>query len=536
MWFTLRRSTHFHTILFVVLAGLTLQLVGPAVYAMMPTQDDAFEADQQKIKIFQDCVLYKNSDGSCMKQSIPDVMQNLGGEEDFKQWVEIVESEDLDFSDELDSNENEQIQPTLKSQRTLLWWIKFSLILMLCLSGIYLPVVQAVRPWDVNPKLYDICHDQDNGSVVCFRFGRIGIAYDDKKLDADGRCLSEIPGEMFNSGSTCINALDAKKIELCVFTPHDTSASYFCKITLLNGLPSSVYSQDSNGVFIKSGLSNLASTISGHIGSFAGIFTESSSLAKDIQRFKADDGTCLLCMIAFPPTSIFVTVVKEFSQKLGIGQPASLDFSLNKALCDLIKEKSPHLLKLTNEPMKGFIAHVLALHKYQPNKNTLPIVLARYSVKAQVTGGYTCSLFGYCPVVKYPFAVGDSPELIISEQGVDIVERINAQAVADMFASFVTGRPEELARGYALLMNMQPGRSEERMYISPTMKPLDLSNELIITPNPFFVRPTNEIYIVAPLLEQKEEVCRMTRELEDAQNASGGMTNFKVYPSRLFDC
>lgn len=522
----LRGFAHFRTLALVLFACLTLQLSGPAVYAMQSegldyssSEEDTHFIDNNSASEY-DSGYDSDSDCDADEDLITETLQN-------------------------------RRQSFFGSERTFFWWIKISLVLMLCLSGIYLPVAQAVTVNDVNPSSYDVCHNQKDGVKLCFNLSRENVSV--KPIDQCYRQLNTtvpLRGAPVDEGSSIsTKALTSNSIQACLFKEKNPHGPFFCLTAELDGRTGKSYKQQDDGTFVDQasssfglpGWKTLCKVSSRYCDS-----TMTNLLAKEILA-QGPQNNCELALMNFANNSLLLKEVEDLAITLQIKIPGCVDFSQQTTLCELIKTANQDLLKLTDSQIRGLIAQSLGYSKLMKNIKvaedgekfqSYPVtsviraaiisnnLLPEYQEKPiedepNFMGNYlfkSIPPFRNCTLLAVD-TVNNKVKLTVSLDAVKQIERLNFHVIADLLAGLVTGQPAELARAYATLAALEiPGR---RINIYPGMKPFD--SGLFIRNNgknnPIEISLLDDEHKIAALLELQEEQDAITQALEKSYEA-----------------
>lgn len=521
-----RRFARFYTISLVLFTCLSLQLSGPVLYAM---QSDGLGYSSSEDDV---CVIDNDSDSDSRSDSYLD--DDSGYESDYDSEYDS----DDDSEQEIPQGRR---QSFLGAERTFLWWVKISLLLMLCLSGIYLPVAQAVSVSDVNPGSYNVCHPQKDGMQLCFKLPRESFSVN--PIDQCYRQLNTtVPfrGASVDEGSSIsAGALTGNSIQACLFKAYDSHGPFFCLTAHLDGRTAKSYNQQDDGSFVDQasisfglpGWKSLCRLYSGYCDS-----TITTALVKEILS-QGPQNNCELTLINFADNSSLRKEVESLAVILQVPFPRCVNFSQQPTLCELIKTTNLDLLKLTDSQMRGLIAQSLAYTKLQKDiKVDDRTVSASDVMKSAIISNNLLPEYREKPIEDKPNfmrnylftsvppfrnctllaidTVNSNVKLTISSDAVKQIERLNFHAIADLLAGLATQQPAELARALATLAALDvPGR---RINIYPGMKPSDSGSVIKNNgkKNPLEIPLLDDEHRVATLLELQEEHDAVSQALE----------------------
>jgi hypothetical protein len=518
----------FRAISLVLLACFSLQLSGPVLYAM---QSDELDYSSSEDYV---CVIDNDSDSDSRSGSD----------------LDDDSSYDSDYDSDDDFVPQNRRQSFLVAERTFLWWVKLSLLLMLCLSGIYLPVAHAVSVSDVNSASYDVCPPQNNGMQLCFKLPREYFSVD--PIDQCYRHINTtVPhrGASVDEGSS-IGAtafIGNSIIDACLFKENDPHGPFICLTAQLDGRTGKSYSQQDDGSFVDQASSSFRLPGWNSLCKFSSRYCDSTTTTDIAQEILAQgqQTSCVLTLVNFADNSALRKEVGNLAITLQVPNPRCIDFSRQSTFCELIKTASQDLLKLTDSQMRGLIAQTLAYLKLQKNiviqkdnvqKESLPVaniiraaiisnnLLPEYQEKPIEDKKSNC-LFSWCsfPQEVPPFrnctllavdTVNSNVKLTISSDAVKQIERLNFHVIADLLAGLATQQPAELARAFATLAALEvQGR---RINIYPGMKTIDSTSVIKNNgkKNPLEIPLLDDEHRVAALLELQEEHDALSQALE----------------------
>ncbi|MBS1988834.1 hypothetical protein JST56_07675 [Candidatus Dependentiae bacterium] len=522
-----RGFAYFRAISLVLLACFSLQLSGPVVYAVQSDELDYSSSEDDF------CVIDNDSDSDSRSGSD----------------LDDDSSYDSDYDSDDDFVPQNRRQSFMGSERTFLWWVKVSLLLMLCLSGIYLPVAQAVSVSDVNQASYDVCHPQKNGMQLCFKLPREYLS-----VDPIDQCYRHINTTVPHRGapvdegySISEKALTGNSIQACLFKENNPHGPFICLTASLDGRTSKSYNQQDDGSFVDQASSSFRLPGWNSLCKLSSRYCDSTITTEIAQEILAQgpQTSCALTLVNFADSSALRKEVGNLAIILQLSNPHCIDFSQQSTFCELIKTASQNLLKLTDSQMRALIAQTLAYVKLQRNiviqtddvqEESLPVaniiraaiisnnLLPEYQEKPIEDKKSNC-LLSWCsfPQEIPPFrnctllavdTVNSNVKLTISSDAVKQIERLNFHVIADLLAGLATQQPAELARAFATLAALEvQGR---RINIYPGMKPIDSTSVIKNNgkKNPLEIPLLDDEHRVATLLELQEEHDAVSQALE----------------------
>lgn len=387
-----------------------------------------------------------------------------------------------------------------------------------------------ISPKLVDPKNFDVCLQQGEGRLLCFRLGRHGLAYDKTILGAHGECPLVVPGIISTDLSNfkkCITAPHIDKIEVCMFTPHKVDEPYLCRSVHLDGFSEHEYKWEGAGDFVK--YDSFYFARSSFVKATSKLKKFTMTLGKEIETL-AEQDSCMLIVDKLDQNSALKNVISDLARSMNFESDlGQLDFSWHPGLCEMIKNKTEELTAIPDGPVRGLIARSLAtmiVQKIHENIKDIPAILVFWTNGILLTNKDSI-------LKQHGWIFGSPHELRIGDNEVAILQRSNLQSIADIIAGLATGDPHNLIQAYAYLSE------NEAIVISPSMKRPNWTSELLRgnqSDDPLNARPADERHIIEQLIEVAEETCKIRRTLEDGIESTGSMFNIWIKPNRFFSC